>query len=221
MSRAGAGPVDLGTFRLLYVCTGNICRSAFAEIFTRHLLAERLGGETAAGFDVSSAGTHAVAGTVHPGIRAELHRLAVPDALADRFTARQLIPATLEAGDLVLGAEPAHRSAAVSYAPVALPVAFALREFARLVAAVDPDALPVDPVERAHALVGEAHRLRGLLPREPPAAHRLPDPIGGPATAYRDAAAQVADAVARIVDLLTLPRGAKVVRLTCPPPHHR
>jgi hypothetical protein len=43
-------------FRVLYVCTGNICRSPFAEILTRHLLTGRLGGQAAAAFDVSSAG---------------------------------------------------------------------------------------------------------------------------------------------------------------------
>ena len=31
-------------FRLLFICTGNICRSPFAEILTRHLLRGRRGG---------------------------------------------------------------------------------------------------------------------------------------------------------------------------------
>jgi Low molecular weight phosphotyrosine protein phosphatase len=63
------------TFRLLFVCTGNICRSPFAEILTRHLLRGRLGGRAAAAFDVSSAGVAAVVGSaMHPDSRAELPR---------------------------------------------------------------------------------------------------------------------------------------------------
>ena len=43
-------------FRILIVCTGNICRSPAAEILTRHLLIGRLGGRAASSFRVSSAG---------------------------------------------------------------------------------------------------------------------------------------------------------------------
>src|SRR4051812_32932148 len=59
-------PVD-GEFRLLFVCTGNICRSPFAEILTRHLLVGRLGGRVAGRFEISSAGVQAVVGSpMHP-----------------------------------------------------------------------------------------------------------------------------------------------------------
>jgi protein-tyrosine phosphatase len=54
-------------FRLLFVCTGDIFRSPYAEIFTRHLLVGRLGGRAAAAFVVSSAGVQAVARSgMHP-----------------------------------------------------------------------------------------------------------------------------------------------------------
>jgi protein-tyrosine phosphatase len=57
----------------LYVCTGNICRSPFAEILTRHVLVDRLGGTAAAAFHIASAGVRAVAGApMHPATREEL-----------------------------------------------------------------------------------------------------------------------------------------------------
>ena len=57
-------------FRLLFVCTGNICRSAFAEVLTRHLLNERLGYGPASAIVVSSAGIQAVVGSgMHPMTR--------------------------------------------------------------------------------------------------------------------------------------------------------
>lgn len=42
--------------RVLFVCTGNICRSAFAEVMARSVFAER-------SFMFSSAGTHAIPGS--------------------------------------------------------------------------------------------------------------------------------------------------------------
>ena len=70
----------------------------------------------------------------------------------------------IEASDLVLGATARHRSAVIEQCPPALPITFALREFARLAAAVDPRELPAHPVARAHALVDLARLRRGLVP---------------------------------------------------------
>ena len=190
-------------FRLLYVCTGNICRSPFAEILMRHLLIERLGSSAAAAFAVSSAGVRAVAGgKMHPQVRDQLPPRGPAHSLADRFVARQLTAGMIEHADLVLGVEPAHRSAAVQCTPAILSTAFSLREFARLAASVAQDALPSAPMARAHTLVEQANQLRGLLPPLPSDAYRVPDPIGGRVDAYRYAAALVADAVSIIVEVL-------------------
>src|SRR6185437_3085008 len=84
-------------FPLLFVCTGNICRSPFAEILTRHLLRGRLGGRAAAAFDVSSAGVAAVVGSaMHPDSRAELAPWGLDGAPADGFVARQLQSSMIE-----------------------------------------------------------------------------------------------------------------------------
>ncbi|WP_242480143.1 hypothetical protein, partial [Klebsiella pneumoniae] len=82
--------------------------------------------------------------------------------------------------DLVLGAAPEHRSAAVRLAPTALTTAFGLREFAGLAATVDRTTLPVDPVARAHEVVRHALRSRGMFPPLSPHDDHVLDPFGGP-----------------------------------------
>jgi protein-tyrosine phosphatase len=193
-------------FRLLYVCTGNICRSPFAEILTRHLLVGRLGGRAAAAFDVSSAGVQAVVGSaIHPATREELAPWGLHRAGADRFVARPLDSAMISDAHLVLGANPRHRSLVVERHPAALATSFTLREFARLAAEVDLAALPAEPVNRAHELVEQVRRRRGVSPPSLPDVDRIPDPMGRPQEAHHEAAVLIEDAVARIVDVIAPP----------------
>jgi protein-tyrosine phosphatase len=192
-----------GKFRLLFVCTGNICRSPFAEIITRHLIIGRLGGRAAASaFAVSSAGVRAVVGSgMHPDSRAELAPWSLDGAEAGRFKARQLRSAMVLESDLVLGATPRHRSAVVERAPAALPITFSLREFARLSEAVDPDELPTGPIERARALVELARAQRGLV-APPEDGDEIPDPISGPQSAHHSSALLILDAAQRVADVM-------------------
>ena len=193
-------------FRLLFVCTGNICRSPFAEILTRHLLRGRLGGRAAAAFDVSSAGVAAVVGSaMHPDSRAELAPWGLDGAPADGFVARQLQSSMIEQSHLVLGATSRHRSAVVEQCPAALPITFGLREFARLAAAVDPAELPAHPVARAHALVELSRLRRGLVPPDPEG-DDVPDPIGGSRAAHHRAARLIHAAVAEVIDIVATAR---------------
>ncbi len=189
-------------FRLLYVCTGNICRSPFAEIITRHVLIGRLGGRGASAFAVSSAGVRAVVGSsMHPDSRAELAPWNLDKTAAEAFTARQLHSTMVAESDLVLGVTPRHRSAVVVGVPEALPITFSLREFARLVEAVDPDVLPDVPVERTQALLELARAQRGLVP-PPEDGDEVPDPIGGPREAHHRAATLIWESVQRIAAVM-------------------
>ena len=195
-------------FRLLFVCTGNICRSPFAEILGRHLLRGRLGGRAAAAFEISSAGVGAVVGSgMHPDSRAELAPWHLDGVLSAGFSARQLQPDMIERADLVLGATARHRSAVVDGCPAALPIAFALREFARLASAVDPAELPAHPVARAHTLVEQVRLRRGLVPSAP-GGDDVPDPIGGTREAHHRAAELTCSALTTVVDLVAPPGGA-------------
>ncbi|TQM14799.1 hypothetical protein [Pseudonocardia kunmingensis] len=193
-------------FRLLYVCTGNICRSPFAEILTRHLLVGRLGGRGAAAFDVASAGVQAVVGSgMHASTREELAPWGLHRAAADRFVARGLQPDMIEDAHLVLGANTRHRAVVVDRQPAALATSFSLREFARLAGEVDPAQLPTEPVSRAHALVEQVRTRRGVSPPSLPEADRIPDPMGGPPQAHHEAAVLIREAVTRIVDMIAPP----------------
>jgi protein-tyrosine phosphatase len=185
-------------FRILFVCTGNVCRSPFAEVLTRGLCA-------AQDFpvEVGSAGLDAPVGApMHPDTRAALARWDLAGAPAEGCRARLLTPAMVVEADLVLGATLEHRAAIVRLAPKGLRHTFALREFARLAAAVDPAGLPTDPAARGRAVVVAAKAHRGARPVAPDA-DDIADPIGRPAAAHLAAAAAVADAVSTIVRVLT------------------
>ncbi|NWJ74208.1 hypothetical protein HX744_27420 [Pseudonocardia sp. ICBG1122] len=195
-------------FRVLVVCTGNICRSPAAELLMRSLLVGRLGGRAAARVDVSSAGVAAVVGSgMHPLSRAQLAPWGL-DTRAEAFRARGLDDRAVAGTDLVLGADVRHRSAVLERYPHLLDRTFALREFARLAVAADTTALPPDPVERGRSLVGLARAARGTVPR---ADDTVPDPMGGPESAHRDAVRRIFDAVHTVVAELA-PRAAAASR---------
>lgn len=199
------GPDD--RLRVLVVCTGNICRSPAAELLMRNLLVGRLGGREAARVQISSAGVAAVVnGPMHPLSRAELAPWGL-DARAETFRARQLDDRTVAGVDLVLGANVRHRSAVLERYPHLLDRAFALREFARLVAAADTTVLPPDLVKRGRGLVDLARATRGTIP---PADDTVPDPMGGPESAHHDAVRLIFAAVHGIVDELAPRVGTRV-----------
>jgi protein-tyrosine phosphatase len=138
---------------------------------------------------------------MHPDSRAELAPWNLHGAQAEAFTARQLNPEMVERAHLVLGATPRHRAAVVELFPAALPRTFGLREFARLVGAVDPGQLPDRPVVRAHTLVDLARLQRGLVPPDP-MGDDIPDPMGRPPAAHHRAARLIHTAVADVVDVI-------------------
>lgn len=190
-------------FRILYVCTGNVCRSPFAEILTRHLLAERLGKHAAAAFDVTSAGVRAVVGaSIDPDTRRQLATVVPDDSATACFVARQLTPMMIERADLILALTPAHRSVVVEECPRVVARAFSLRELARLSALVDLAALPATPVERAAALGRQARQARSLAPPSHVDIDDVPDPAGLPPRAHLAAATRITAAVRSVVEVI-------------------
>jgi sulfate adenylyltransferase len=83
---------------VLFVCTGNICRSAYAELYARHAF----GGDLV----VASAGTHAMpAWPMDDDMAAQL-----PDEVdVSGFRSRQVTRAHVARADLVLTATARHR----------------------------------------------------------------------------------------------------------------
>lgn len=181
-------------FRLLFVCTGNICRSALAERLTLAALGP------GSPILVSSAGTRALPGRpMAERAREELLRLGGDPA---GFASRPLTPAEVAGADLVLTASSEHRAEAVALHPLAARHVFTIAEFGALAHAVPQEALARhdDPVRRAHALVAETRALRGLVRVDRP---DIEDPYGGPRRAYRAAARRIAESMAVPIRLLT------------------
>ena len=191
-------------FSILFVCTGNICRSPTAERLLRHALRERL-GERASSFDVTSAGVGALVDEpIQPHAAALLAGRGVD---VEGFFARQLDTDLLAGSDLLLGMTREHRAAAATQSPQVVPRLFTLREFARLAAAgADQVGADADPVERARQLVKAAAGMRGLARPGKPAEDDVPDPYGRPADAYRLPFALIAEAVDTVADLVAGPR---------------
>ncbi|MCU1588943.1 MAG: Tyrosine phosphatase [Frankiales bacterium] len=188
------------TFRVLHVCTGNICRSPMAEHLMRAGLRKRL-GEHADRFVVESAGTWGHTGS--PMEAYALSTLASYDVDGSSFTARELVAEHVVGADLVLGATREHRAAAVVLHPRAAARTFTLREFARLSAVVDASTLPAgDPVERARALVQAAAASRGLVPPDRARDDDLDDPYQAPASAFATCGALVHATLQGPLDLL-------------------
>ena len=88
--------------KILFVCTGNICRSPMAAVIARDLLAKR--GRT--DVEVMSAGTFALDGhtpTSDARVAAEEHGLSL-----DGHAAQQLTRELVAGADLVVGMEREH-----------------------------------------------------------------------------------------------------------------
>jgi protein-tyrosine-phosphatase len=181
-------------FRLLFVCTGNLCRSPLAERLARARLDPDL-------FTVDSAGTEAVAGAPMDADAAAVARDL--GASTDGFSAYELTPAAVEAADLVLTATREHRAAVVRLVPGAARYAFTMAEFARLTAAVPPAGLAgLAAVERARALVAVAGKLRGTVRPDNPDDDDIPDPVGRPVEVHRKVAALIATVLAVPIGLI-------------------
>jgi low molecular weight protein-tyrosine phosphatase len=175
-------------FTILAVCTGNVCRSPAAE----RLLANQLGPAVS----VSSAGTHALVG--HPisePMAALLRRIGVEP---EPFEALRLSEQLLKGADLILPMTRAQRGFIVELWPAAVRRTFTLREFARLLATVDPSALPRGTTaDRLHAAIRLAAAERGRW-RTSPEDDDVVDPFRRADQVYGESFKQIRDAVEQI-----------------------
>jgi len=202
MASSGSAPM-----RILFVCTGNICRSPMGQAMLTARMRAALGGDASRLVEVTSAGTYGLTGyPIEPDAVSALAELGVEP---DDFAARELVEEIVEEQDLVLTATREHRAAAVSMMPRASRRTFTIREFARLVEAVDVSTLDAgdpaeagDPVERARALVDAAASQRGYVRAPSPAADDVADPYRRSINAFRDAAQQIDAATAVIAERL-------------------
>lgn len=165
---------------LLFVCTGNICRSPTAERLATAMSAQH----TVADFRASSAGTRAVIGNpVHPDAARVLAGLGGDPA---GFAARQLTAKIASDADLVLPMTIEHRDAVLELAPRQFRRTFTLAEATTLITNFHP------------ADLGELFSLRPQLRADEIA--DVPDPIGQSPEVFDRVGTQIAELVQPIVE---------------------
>jgi protein-tyrosine phosphatase len=186
-------------FAIVTVCTGNICRSPFAE----HALRERLRGLDSA--EVRSAGT-----------RARTDENATPEAVTvgrraglDLTTHRAHALSDDDLGaDLILALSREHRREVISLLPRASRRTFTLREFAALTTAVTADDLiearrtgGAAPADILRETVRAVAACRGLVPLTPEELD-VADPYLRPPSAYERMSRDILPAVDAVASLL-------------------
>jgi protein-tyrosine phosphatase len=149
-------------FRILAVCTGNICRSPMLERVLQSQFDHIAVGE----FEVTSAGTGALVGSPIDTQVAELIHLL--GGKSTDFEARQLKKETIEGKDLILGLTREHRSSVVDLAPSLVSKTFTLREFVRALTTLQGDTTLSGP-RRWREIVPKAVRSRKANPLSPEA----------------------------------------------------
>ncbi|SHT65935.1 protein-tyrosine-phosphatase [Mycobacteroides abscessus subsp. abscessus] len=166
---------------LLFVCTGNICRSPTAERLTTAWAADHNLFQLAA----SSAGIAALIGEpIHPAAARVLQELGGSTA---NFAARQFSSRIAAAADLILTMTKAHQAAVLEAAPNRLRRTFTLSEVAFLASTHRPSS------------IADLADLRPQL-----AAHEqpdIPDPIGQTPEYFAEVGSQIVRLLPPILEL--------------------
>lgn len=197
-------------FRVLFVCTANLCRSPMMEYLLSAALAQRW-SSAQSGWRVVSAGVDA-----QPGL--PIHERAAGPLLVRRidtsaFRSRRISEQSIADADLILTASRDHRAAVVTMAPDAMHHTFTLRGFAHLAADVtELEAAgltsPRDAAAAGRALLEAALGQRSKVMPLDPAHEDLADPMGHRSAAFRKCANQIEQSVtAMLTPLASLDPG--------------
>lgn len=189
-------------FTLLFVCQANLCRSPMAERLASHILTRRI-GSAMSGLSISSAGIDAYSGLpMHPLAQQVLTELG---ADCVDFSSRSITPGMLTGADLVLTADREQRAQCVIRVPEVLPRVFTLRQFGRLITAVNRSRLPGrSPSSRLASLALAAAAARGRVPSPAAGDDNLNDPVDRPLPAFRSCAAQIREVLEFMADAVQL-----------------
>jgi protein-tyrosine phosphatase len=188
----GGGPAE--AFGVLFVCTGNICRSPTAEALARR----ELGRYPGVPIQVSSAGSHALEG--NPAVSRSMLAASTRGANLERHFARELTRRRVRSAGLILCMAAEHRPFVLSYDRAAANRAFLLASFARV--AGQWDWLAGSPAELVALAAEHATEQDG---------DDIDDPLGQPAEAYAACAERLDGLVTPVIAALvkTLPVGSR------------
>jgi protein-tyrosine phosphatase len=183
--------------RLLFVCTGNICRSPVAErLIATQVPTELLASGTVV---VGSAGTNAVVGSaIDPNSAAALSALGGDPT---DFSARLFMASMAEEADLVLTATRRQRTRVLQAAPRTLRRTFTICEAADLIRYADLTALTSSRVdERIGKLAARLDAARAL--RASRSDDDIADPVGQSYEVHLAVAQRIARSLAPLLGLL-------------------
>lgn len=168
--------------RILFVCTANICRSAYADVRARSLLGDRRA-------QISSAGTWGFdAAPMDDQMAAQATARGMDPSL---FRSQRVTAAMVNESDVVLAMAAEHRTFLLEDWPGALAKTFTITQFSEAIAQVDPGLRGVDLVKAARAVRNAPHR-----------AGDIADPYRKGASAAAACAQQLDDLLTQIVPRL-------------------
>lgn len=184
------------TFRILTVCTGNICRSPrAAQLLSANLSSDR--------FEMHSAGVAALEGAPMP---AEAQDIAARLGLTSHqdHRGRQLVADEVTRADVVFAMDREHWRSVVEMHPPAVRYAYTLTEFVHIASNIPKTDL-VEMVQRAddpeRGALNAVQRWRGLVPPlESPEDQDIEGPYRRSMEVYERSSADIVAAVNKIVE---------------------
>lgn len=192
----------LSMYRILFVCTGNTCRSPMAEGLMRRLAAEY----ELVGFEVRSAGVSAFEGSPVSDHAASV--LIQKDCTGpERSTL--LSQSLIDWADLVLTMTSSHKRYTIQMFPASLDKVFTLKEY------VEDDPGVVDKINEMESLLSDLQLKQALaqkitdeeqsriltLEKELPN-HDIADPFGGSLRNYQSCASEIEDSLIKLITKL-------------------
>ncbi|WP_116188173.1 low molecular weight protein arginine phosphatase [Paenibacillus taihuensis] len=187
--------------RILFVCTGNTCRSPMAEALLRALAQER-----GLQLDIRSAGVSTIDGLpVSKNAQTALSRRGIQH----HSTSKAIETGSIAWSDLILTMTGSHKRQLLQKFPNAVDKTYTLLEFAN----DDPEVLK--RIAELEGLLSEWHMSQALgqplseekrvkllqLEQQMPS-FDIDDPFGGPLEIYEMSAAQIEAALKRLLDRL-------------------